>query len=747
MKKPLILSGLFLVTAILSGCGKDPQPEPTPDPKPDPVCQHIDANHDHFCDKCSIRLSDCADNDNDHNCDVCGKKLTDHNVDPNTGYCTICGKEIIHIHKYEFISNDDATCTSNGTKTGTCECGDTITVTDMGSKRAHSFTKKDPSAKYLAYKGDCEHKDVYFYACNECGAIGSETYEFGEENSHKWQTATALGVDKVILTCETCGYTKADDRYKTLDVYATNDFHGNFTLDETKDENDLTKFGMYFKEKSELPNTLLLDQGDTWHGGYDSNSNFGALANEVMAYAGFDSRTVGNHDFNWGLEVLKTNTRSSHNGYRVPVLAANIYDYNFKTRQYGNVQQNEIGQEYVINVLENGLKVGIVGVIPEDQVFTISENLIHDIGFKNYVKTAKSICEKLRNDEGCDIVICSVHEGVANAKTRLACLTENMPGTSTKYCDLVVCSHTHKLEKEFVNDVLFFQNDAQLKNFRRVNIVYDVLEQKVLYDEVNDLVINNSNETYSNIDKDLLSIISKYKKNIVEQKRKIVHNNVTTDFTMEQGSYLLAKALSDEATRQGEKPDYTFVVRAKGAAKNEAGKYENAFNKGTLTYGSFFEGYASDYQVYTFSVKGSDVKALLEQGQGRMNKGMDNGLVALFCYKDNSAPGFDDIDESATYKVCAEDGLTFHTKYLRYGKPLEGYNEGSYDDSVEYTREYDYFRTIDFDSAKMIKRSNGDMYHYRDILENYLAKHVEPLDASNYSRGGNFLKGNDYTVK
>ena len=654
-----------------------------------------------------------------------------------------------HTHSYTFVTNNDATCTSNGTKTGTCSCGDTIKVTDIGSKLGHNFTKKDPSLKYLAYKGDCEHKDVYFYACNECGAIGTTTYESGEETAHHYGAPEAFGINQVKYECQDCHHVKIEERYKTLDIYATNDFHGNFTLDETKDDNDLTRFGTYFKEKSELPNTLLIDQGDTWHGGYDSNSNYGALVNEVMAYAGFDSRTVGNHDFNWGLEVIKTNTRTGHNGYRVPVLAANIYDYDFDTKTYGNVQQNEIGQEYVVKVLENGLKVGIVGVIPEDQVFTINDNLISNIGFKNYVKCAKTICEKLRKDEHCDIVICSVHEGVVNAKSRLAGLTENMPNTNTKYCDIVICSHTHKLEKEFVNDVLFFQNDCQMKNFRFVNMKFDTLEGKVIYDEVNDLVTNFSNDSFPQFDRELLNIVAKYKRSIIERKNQVVHSNVTSDFTQEQGAYLMAKALSDEATRQNEKPDYTFVVRAKGAAKNASGDYKNAFNKGTgtLKYEQLFEAYEADYQVYTFEAKGSDVKALLEQGQGRMNKGMDNGLVELYCYKDNEAPSYDNIDEAATYKICAEDVLAFHTQYLRYGKALTGYNEGSYDDNTEYTRTFDYFATIDHHEAKMIKRSNGDMYHFRDILENYLARHTEALNASNYSRGGNFLKGNDYNVK
>ena len=62
-------------------------------------------------------------------------------------------------------------------------------------------------------------------------------------------------------------------RYSTIDIYATNDFHG--AVEETDGNMGLKKWATYLKNKGENPNTLLIDQGDTWQGSIYSNYNHG----------------------------------------------------------------------------------------------------------------------------------------------------------------------------------------------------------------------------------------------------------------------------------------------------------------------------------------------------------------------------------------------------------------------------------------------------------------------------------------
>ena len=130
------------------------------------------------------------------------------------------------------------------------------------------------------------------------------------------------------------------DKYKTIEIYATNDFHGQVM--EESGYMGLSKWATYLKDKGEQKNTLLIDQGDTWQGSIYSNYNHGELITDVMNYIKYDARSVGNHDFDWGLEYLASNTARSYNGYKTPVLAGNVYDYDFATKTIGTHQQSNV---------------------------------------------------------------------------------------------------------------------------------------------------------------------------------------------------------------------------------------------------------------------------------------------------------------------------------------------------------------------------------------------------------------------
>lgn len=81
MKKNLFL--LPLVAIALAGCGET-------------ACEHVDANKDHKCDKCSQVVSQHADGNKDHLCDTCSAKISEHawafSADAKHK-CSVCGAE------------------------------------------------------------------------------------------------------------------------------------------------------------------------------------------------------------------------------------------------------------------------------------------------------------------------------------------------------------------------------------------------------------------------------------------------------------------------------------------------------------------------------------------------------------------------------------------------------------------------------------------------------------------------------
>lgn len=309
-----------------------------------------------------------------------------------------------------------------------------------------------------------------------------------------WKPYTYFIHEDIILNChvsalpastsETTVFT-VENGYeggRKIEIYAVNDFHGyvdriSHEVEEQEqtyeivDNIGIEKFGTYFKEKGQKANTLLLDQGDTWQGPFNSSYNEGALVTDVYNYVRFDARTIGNHDFDWGVEAIQDNKESSYNGYSTPVLGANIYKYDFAEKDYiydehdEKVHFDEICQNTIVKTLENGLKVGVVGVIGKEQVTSISTPLTYDFGFDDHITTIKTEATRLRSEEHCDVVICSIHAD-QDAVTGLQDSLSN-------YVDLVLCAHSHQVEEYEENGLHFYQFGSNAQRFGHITLTYN----------------------------------------------------------------------------------------------------------------------------------------------------------------------------------------------------------------------------------------------------------------------------------
>ena len=134
----------------------------------DSMVPHADNNNDHRCDACYHLLSDCADSNNDHKCDVCGKQLSECADNDNDHLCDICSKKL----------TDHTGGTASCVKKAVCDtCGK-----EYGELASHSFTAENTDAKYLETAASCTAKAVYYKSCAVCGAIGTETFEYGEKD-------------------------------------------------------------------------------------------------------------------------------------------------------------------------------------------------------------------------------------------------------------------------------------------------------------------------------------------------------------------------------------------------------------------------------------------------------------------------------------------------------------------------------------------------------------------------------------
>ena len=149
-------------------------------------------------------------------------------------------------------------------------------------------------------------------------------------------------------------------------------------------------------------NTLVLDGGDTLEGTplsqyYISRRRsypFQPLAEGFNAM-GCDYFTLGNHDFNFGYEVLKEYV----NAMNATCLCANLIDL-----------RGELGvKNHVIHVLENGLRIGLTGIVTDYVNIWEQEKNLRELRITDAFEAAQREYEALRGK--CDVCVCIYHGG------------------------------------------------------------------------------------------------------------------------------------------------------------------------------------------------------------------------------------------------------------------------------------------------------------------------------------------------
>ena len=232
-----------------------------------------------------------------------------------------------------------------------------------------------------------------------------------------------------------------DDCYssviETFDIFAINDLHGKFADSDTNVGVD--ELTTYFKNAvAENPLTLFLSSGDMWQGSGESNLTRGAIIVEWMNYVGFDSMTLGNHEFDWTSSYIEQNGDLA----TFPMLAINVYDRN---------TDNPVDYSYPSVLFTKGnTTIGIIGAIG-DCYNSIEGSKVSDVYFKTgseLTALVKAEATRLR-DLGADYIIYSIHDGYNQSFDSVYYIDDNEmtwydPTLSDGYIDLVFEGHTHQ---------------------------------------------------------------------------------------------------------------------------------------------------------------------------------------------------------------------------------------------------------------------------------------------------------------
>ncbi|MDC7234112.1 MAG: bifunctional UDP-sugar hydrolase/5'-nucleotidase [Spirochaetales bacterium] len=233
---------------------------------------------------------------------------------------------------------------------------------------------------------------------------------------------TAVLLTALALVLASCSsLPKVEDT--TLVVAHTNDTHGRI-LEGKYDGMGFAKISTEVSRlKSENPNVLLLDAGDTFHGTTLVTLSEGEAAVKVLNAMGYDAMAPGNHDFNYGKERLLELTAMCD----FPVVCANVID---------DATGETILPPYTILDV-NGLLVGIFGLTTDETLYKTHPKNVEGLTFVDPAEAAMEMVEELRDQV--HVLIALGHLGVDEETTNTSVsVMEKVAGI-----DLFVDGHSH----------------------------------------------------------------------------------------------------------------------------------------------------------------------------------------------------------------------------------------------------------------------------------------------------------------
>ena len=221
-------------------------------------------------------------------------------------------------------------------------------------------------------------------------------------------------------------------KHKQLVILHTNDTHSTIMpLNPNLDNKDiagrggfLRRVNMIKEQRQQHPNLLLFDSGDFSQGSGYYTLFKGEVEIGLMNEMGYDTATIGNHEFDFGMENMARIFRMAN----FPIVCSN-YDCT------GTVLEDLV-KPYV-TLKREGVKIGIFALAPPMKGLVFDGNC-EGITYLDPAETAQKYIDILRKQEKCDLVICISHLG-----WEVSVYPDEKFVSLTEGCDLVLGGHTH----------------------------------------------------------------------------------------------------------------------------------------------------------------------------------------------------------------------------------------------------------------------------------------------------------------
>ena len=233
-------------------------------------------------------------------------------------------------------------------------------------------------------------------------------------------------------------------------IFSINDTHGAYEQYDYNSEPGIEKLYTAITSDSDYDesSSIIVANGDNYQGSYICYEN-GYLADECLSAIGVVATSVGNHEFDRGIDYLADLSANAD----FPYLACNIFD------SHGNYAS--FCQPSTI-VEKSGVKIGLIGAIGADLESSISTSSLEGYTFSSDQTLIQNEIDYL-NERDCDIITILLHEASDESYTAQVANTLNSNGLHS-----IFGGHSHDFVKTTVDSVYYVQGGSNSKGYSKI---------------------------------------------------------------------------------------------------------------------------------------------------------------------------------------------------------------------------------------------------------------------------------------
>ncbi len=545
------------------------------------------------------------------------------------------------------------------------------------------------------------------------------------------------------------------DEYNIV-LFGTTDIHGNYFPKNNSMPNKkgyyqtgglqymASFFDVFRKDFGER--SMYLDAGDQFQGGLETRISNGSIMTEFYNIMDLNSSTLGNHEFDFGLNYLKKRSNESKFEYVI----GNILDPQgkdvFLPKNQVTYKTYQIGK----------IKAGVIGLVTTATKQTSGQKDIKDFEFLDYRNVIKTYSDKLKEEEKVDVVILLSHFGTrcVNSSEVYEKYTLNIYNSSYKglHCnpneelelllknlepnliDVVVSGHTHDNVHQYVHG---YPVISTVNNGRYFNAMY------LYFDKIDGKYIFNPNKTI------IEGPIPACEKVFLQNKRcEIFEDEKMSSYEMYNYKFhnteIIKNPKLDELSKKWWDEYQNYVKQILCYLK---GTFEKK-NEEEHALGNFFTDFIRDVTGADVSIyNGGGFRTIWKEGNISVANvfemsPFDNNIVTFSMTGEELINMLKQTEESTTYGLYPVSGLklqilqTSNSKQLISAKLFDGINDIEIEKNKTYkVASNNFLLNGGDDFAKVMKWYKiKDFEDYNDTRDNLIAylKNVQLINSKNY---------------